>query len=186
MNSAFTCLNHFYLVSPAMENYLREVTTYRATAKNKYLLEEGQVCRRAWYLEKGLVRCFYYTNGHEVTAWFAAEDNVILNAKSLFEQQPSEYYIEALEDCHTRSIDHVALQYIFMHYPEAKEIRTKLTDWYSDLKDIRIQATGMLATEKRYRFFEQHYGHLLSRLPLEIIASYLGISKSSLTRARRR
>jgi hypothetical protein len=70
-------------------------------------------------------------------------------------------------------------------YPEARRIRTIITDRYSDLKDIRIRTTSMRYPNDRYAYFVRHFPHLLNRVNLEHIASYLNISKNSLARARR-
>jgi CRP-like cAMP-binding protein len=112
------------------------------------------------------------------------EDNVIVLFKSLFGQMKSGYNIQALEDCELYGIHIEHILHIADTYPEVPHIRAIIADRYSHLKDIRIRATGGLTARERYRYFENHFPHLLSRLKLEYIASYLDISRRSLARAR--
>jgi CRP-like cAMP-binding protein len=113
------------------------------------------------------------------------EDNVIVLFKSLFAQKESQYNIQALEDCKLYGIRFADIVRILETYPEARNIRTIISDQYNDLKDLRIRATSMLAAKDRYHYFEKHLPHLLSRLKLEYIASYLDMDVRTLTRARK-
>lgn len=152
--------------------------------KNEYLLHEGEVCRYGWYLQKGLVRCYYERDEREVTTWFMEEDNMVVLIKSLSGQRKSLYNIQAMEDCELYRIGYHDILYLLESYPEARYIRTKISDRYSTLKDIKIRATNMLSAKERYRYFEKHFPHLLGRLNLQHIASYLDLSLRSVKRAR--
>lgn len=185
MRKVFAYLNRFYPLSNGLRNYLVQVMKHKEIPRNNFLLQEGEICKAAWYLEKGLVRCFYDNNAHETTTWFVPEDNAVLEAKSLFEQLPSGFYIEALENCITWMVDYASIQYALEHYPEAKEIRTRITDWYSNLKDVRIKTASLPSAMERYRYFEKHFDHLLGRLKLKHIASYLDMDIRTLTKARK-
>jgi CRP-like cAMP-binding protein len=114
------------------------------------------------------------------------EDHVIVMAKSLFGQKKSLFNIQALEDCELYGIRFENIQHLLETHPEARDIRTVITDRYSNLKDIRIRATSMLSAKERYRYFEKHFPHLLNRVKLEYIASYLDMDIRTLTRARKR
>jgi len=77
------------------------------------------------------------------------------------------------------------IEHVLEAHPEAQHIRTIIADRYSNLKDIRIRATSMRDPNDRYAYFVRRFPHLLNRINLEHIASYLNISKSSVARARR-
>jgi CRP-like cAMP-binding protein len=136
-------------------------------------------------LQKGLVRCYYERDDHEVTTWFREEDHVIVMFKSLFGQKKSLYNIQALEDCELYGIHYEDILHVLQTHPEARRIRTIITDRYSNLKDIRIRATSMLAPKDRYRYFEKHLPHLINRVKLQYIASYLDMDIRTLTRVRK-
>ena len=185
MEKVISFLNRLYPVSDLMEAGLRDACRFTRKKKYEFLVFEGEVCRYAWYLQKGLVRCYYNVDDREVTTWFMEEDNVIVLFKSLFGQKESQYNIQALEDCELYGIRIEEIEHVLEAHPEAQHIRTIIADRYSNLKDIRIRATSMRDPNDRYAYFVRHFPHLLNRINLEHIASYLDISKSSVARARR-
>ena len=185
MEKVISFLNRLYPVSDLMKAGLRDACRFTRKKKYEFLVFEGEVCRYAWYLQKGLVRCYYNSDEREVTTWFMEEDNIIVLFKSLFGQNESLYNIQALEDCELHSIRFEDIVALLETYLEARSIRTIISDRYSDLKDLRIRATSMLAAKERYHYFEKHLPHLIGRLKLEYIASYLDMDIRTLTRARK-
>ena len=185
MEKAISFLKRLHPVSDPFEAALRNALRYTKKRKNEFLLFEGEVCHYAWYLQKGLVMCYYTRDEREVTTWFMEEDHVIVLFKSLSGQKKSLFNIEALEDCELYRIHFEDIQHLLQRYSEAWHMRTMITDRYSNLKDIRIRATSMRYPNDRYAYFVRHFPHLPGRVTLEHIASYLNMSKSSVARARR-
>lgn len=185
MEKLISFLKRQHAVSASLEAELRRGCRFTKKKKNEFLLFEGEVCHYAWYLQEGLVRCYYERDEHEITTWFLEEDHVIVLFESLFRQKKSIFNIQALEDCELYGIRYEDILHVLETYPEARYIRTVVTDRYSKLKDIRIRATSMRDPTDRYTYFIRHFPNLPGRLTLEQIASYLNISKSSVARARR-
>jgi CRP/FNR family transcriptional regulator, anaerobic regulatory protein len=184
MEKVISFLNNLHPLSDSLEAELRNTFRFTRKKKNDFLVYEGEVSHYAWYLQKGLVRCYYTRDEREVTTWFMEEDHVIVLFKSLFGQKQSLYNIQALEDCDLYAIQYQDIQRLYKKYPEVLLLRNTITELYSNLKDIKIRATNMLSPTERYRYFEKHFPHLLNRLKLEYIASYLDLSRRSLARAR--
>jgi CRP-like cAMP-binding protein len=185
MEKLISFLNNLHPISASLEVELRNAWRFTRKKKNEFLLYEGEVCRYAWYLQKGLVRCYYTRGEHEVTTLFIEEDHVIVLHKSLYGEKKSLYNIQALEDCELYRIRFEDIQHVLKTYAEARYIHTIITDRYSNLKDIRIRATSIRSPNGRYAYFVKHFPQLLGRLTLEQIASYIDMSKSSVARARR-
>jgi len=185
MEKVITFLKRLHPLSDSLEAELRNECRFTKKKKNEFLLFEGEICRYAWYLQKGLVRCYYNREEHEVTTWFIEENNVIVLFKSLFGQRKSLYNIQALEDCELYGIRIENILHLVDTYPEVSRIRIIVAERFNILKDIRTRAISGLSPNERYRYFEKHFPQLLNRVKLEHIASYLDISKSSLARARR-
>lgn len=184
MEKAISFLKRLHPVSDPFEAELRNALRYTKKRKNEFLLFEGELCYYAWYLQKGLVRCYYNRDEREVTTWFMEEDHVIVLFKSLFGQKKSLFNIQALEDCKLYAIHYQDIQAHYRKYPEALTLHRIIAERYSNLKDIKIRATSMLTPKERYHYFEKHFPHLLNRVKLEYIASYLDLSMRSLARAR--
>ena len=184
MEKVIDFLKRLHPLSGSLEAELRKAFRFTKKKKNEFLLSEGEVCRYAWYLQKGLVRCYYNRDEHEVTTWFMEEDNMIVLFKSLFGQKKSLFNIQALENCELYAIHYQEIEALYTKYPEAMNLGNIVAERYSNLKDVKIRATSMLTPEERYRYFEKHFPHLLNRVKLEYIASYLDLSRRSLARAR--
>jgi CRP-like cAMP-binding protein len=184
MEKVISFLKRLHPVSGPLEAELRSALRFTRKKKHEFLLFEGEVCHYAWYLQKGLVRCYYTREQREVTTLFIVEDDVIVLFNSLFGQMQSQYNIQALEDCELYAIHYQDIQAHFRKYPEAICLDHIIAERYSNLKDTKIRATGMLSPKERYRYFEKHFPHLVNRVKLEYIASYLDLSRRSLARAR--
>lgn len=184
MDKVISYLNKLHPVSATFEADLRTRCRFTTKKKNEFLLLEGEISHCAWYLQEGLVRCFYNRHEREATTWFVEEDHAVVLFKSLFGQKKSLFNIQALEDCELYSIHYQDIQALFRKYPEALTLHHIIFESYSNLTDLKIRATGMLTAKDRYRYFEKHFPHLLNRVKLEYVASYLDISRRSLARAR--
>lgn len=173
-------------MSGPLETELTNRFRFTRKKKNEFLIFEGEVCRYAWFLQKGLVRCFYTRNEREVTTWFMEEENPVVLLKSLFGQLKSRYNIQAVEACELYAIHYQDIRALYREFPEIRELQIMITERYNNLKEIKIRATGMLTAKERYRYFEKHFPQLLTRVKLEYIASYLDMDIRTLTRARKR
>jgi CRP-like cAMP-binding protein len=184
MEKVISFLKRLHPVSGSLEAELRNRCRYTKKQKNEFLLFEGEICRYAWYLQKGLVRCYYNREEREVTTWFLEEDHAVVLFKSLFGQKKSLFNIQALENCELYSIHYQDIQALFRKYPEAITLHHIIFEGYCNLTHLKIRATSMLTPKDRYRYFEKHFPQLLNRLKLEYVASYLDLSRRSLARAR--
>lgn len=119
MEKVISFLNRLQPLSGALEAELRNRFRFTTKKKNEFLLYEGEICRYAWYLQKGLVRCYYNRGEHEVTTWFVEEDHVIVLHKSLYREIKSIYNIQALEDCELYRIRFEDIQHVQETYAEA-------------------------------------------------------------------
>ena len=185
MEKVISFLKRLHPVSASFGAELGNQLRFSKKRKNEFLLFEGEVCHYAWYLQKGLVRCYYTQDEHEITTWFVEEDDAIVLFKSLFGQKKSRFNLQALEDCELYAIHYQDIQAHFRKYPEAVSLHHLIAERYSSLKDIKIRATSMLTPKARYHYFEKHFPQLLNRVKLEHIASYLDMDIRTLTRARK-
>ena len=65
--------------------------------KGESILKEGEVCTHIYWIQKGLVRQFYYKNGKELTEHMAVENNIVMSIESLFKEEPTHLMMTALE-----------------------------------------------------------------------------------------
>ena len=158
----------------------------KTIAKNEIVFEEGQVCKEYYFLEEGLIRSFTHDlDNNDVTTGFYNENNIACELLSFFRQIPSQESFQALSNCKTFCISYDDVQSAFHAIPAFREFgRAVLVSNYATLKQRMLSNLHQTA--------DQRYAHLLSTnptifkySPLKNIASYLGITTTSLSRIRK-
>lgn len=150
------------------------------------LLQEGEISRIMFFIEKGCLRTWLNNDGIEITTQFFFEGDKVSSIESFMTNQPSLYSIESLEPCILQTISQKDFQEALEHLPEIKEEMQKhlfrrflnsQKTFYSYLKNN---------PQKRYEELLEEHPHIIKRVPQHYIASYLGITSVSLSRIRNR
>lgn len=150
------------------------------------LLNEGEVSKKAYYIEKGCLRVWFNNNGKDVTFQFFFEGEGVSSIESFQSGQPSLFTIESIEPCVLYSISKRSLQTVIEASPDIKK---SLEDYtfkrlvlYQKLFLSRIKDNP----QKRYLELLENNHKILQRIPQHYIASFLGITSVSLSRIRNR
>ncbi|MCG2618219.1 Crp/Fnr family transcriptional regulator [Terrimonas sp. NA20] len=162
------------------------LSTPRSLRRNELLLQEGQICRQKGFILKGLL----YTAGSaagedgEHILQFSAEQNWILDAESYDQQIPSRFNIAAVEKTELLVWGRNDFEGLREEIPGLTKFAQQLIsrNIYSSRQRILAALSG--TPEEKYTSFVRNNPGLLQRLPLRMIASYLGISLKTLTRIR--
>jgi CRP-like cAMP-binding protein len=184
MTLLFNFLNSIRPLSDELVQHLSKVLKTKTFPKKTLLLKAGQVCQNMYFIESGLVRCFYIKGENEVCSWFMKEGDMIISVQSFFYQQESYESIQALEDLKVHYISFADLQFIYRELPELNFIGRILTEKYYALSEQRLYSLRMQRAQERYEYLVQHSSELILRVPSNYIASYLGITKETLSRVR--
>lgn len=158
----------------------------RILQKNDFLLKEGQVCNESHFIEQGYLRSFTYdTTGKEVSTALYSPSMFANDFLSFFKRMPSQEHVQALTECKTWFISYEEVQANFHTIPEFREFgRMLLINNHAMLKQ-RMLSMIQKTAEQRYAHLMQNAPHVFQHVPLKIIASYLGITDSSLSRIRK-
>lgn len=117
MESLTALIKHFWpTVTPDFEVALKEAVVREEIAKKTVILQEGQVAKKMYFVEKGCLRGYYLKEGAEVNSWFMKEDDFVISIVSFYTQQPSEELIETLEDCVLWSISYQRLHQLYLQH----------------------------------------------------------------------
>lgn len=155
-------------------------------AKHDHLIQEGKVCRHLYFLEAGALRGFYHAEEKEVTHWFAFEHDFVTSFHSFITQQAAVENIQAMESSVLWKISKEKLTELMNRFHEVERlVRTTYETYYLRLEERFVNAQFKSATE-RYEQLLQQSPHILERVSLGYIASYLGISPETLSRIRAR
>jgi CRP-like cAMP-binding protein len=154
-------------------------------SKNEYLLKQGRVSDY-YYLAEGLVRAFTFdTDGNEITTFFYPAGRVAFEASSFFLHQPSTEFLQAITDCKVYATNFEKLNLLFHSVPEFREFgRAMLVKEFVACKQRTLSMINKSA-EERYADMVANNQEIFQYAPLKHIASYLGVTDSSLSRIRK-
>ena len=154
--------------------------------KNEFFIKLGRVCNHYLFLENGFIRSYTFDlNGNEVTTDFYSNNQVVFEVGSFFQKTLSKENFQALENSYGWYIDFDQLQILFHSIPEFREFgRMILVKGFISFKDRALSLINESA-EQRYETLINARPEIFQRAPLKYIASYLGITDTSLSRIRR-
>ncbi|HEY0297928.1 MAG TPA: Crp/Fnr family transcriptional regulator [Arachidicoccus sp.] len=154
--------------------------------KGEYLSEAGKIIKDVYFLTDGICRVCYYNNkGDEFTRCFITENRFATDMNSFYNELPSAEYVEALTDCELVAFSKETFNYLRETIPALKDIFTKMTSAALMRKLKESQAMLSQDAGTRYLNFLEIYAGLANKIPLAAVASYLGITQSSLSRIRK-
>ena len=152
--------------------------------KGQLIVETDQRCTDLYFIEKGLVRGYYYDEGKEITNWFAQENEFATSFYAFIAVKPSLENIQALEDCDLVKLPHSILQDLYARFPETERLGRMITENYYIKLEERLLSIQFKSAKERYQTLSKSKSSLLQRTSLGQIASYLGITQETLSRIR--
>lgn len=186
MEQLINYLLQFGQLNQQQIDLIKSKAVIKAIKKDEYYHEAGKIVREIIFLTEGIMRACYYNNkGDEITKYFFDENRFIADINSFNQAVPSVEYIQAVTDC----------QYIVFSKSALEELSMTIIGW--DAIIAKITAKGMADkvnrispmmtddAKERYLRFLANFPTLANRIPLSYLASYLGITQSSLSRIRR-
>lgn len=167
-------------------NLLPYIPKSRVYSKGSYILDKGQICKDIFFVEKGLLRQFSIDReGKEHIIHFAPEHWIVSARSSAYFNQPSEYFIEAIEDTEVVIMDEKFINAASEISKTYREMNHR--GLHNHVRHLQKRIDKLLGTpaEQRYLHFLKLYPNLVMRVPQWMIASYLGITPESLSRVRK-
>ena len=174
-------------LTPEEQEFIKHHLTPKKLRKKQYLLQEGDVCKSICVVEKGALKAYVVDEtGQERITAFALEGWTMGDLYSFIKQEPATLNRDALEDCELVLISKTAHDELLQKIPKYEAyFRILMTDAYMALQK---RTTNMISLplEERYNALTQMYPNLVQRVPQHMIASYMGLSKETLSRVRGR
>lgn len=154
--------------------------------KNAFLLQSGEICKNVFFVEKGLLRMYSIDkNGKEHIIQFAPESWLISDRSSLYFNEKSIYYIEAVEESEVIYLNLDFFNKLVEQFPDSIERSDILVQKHVKSLQDRINSLLGETAEERYLKFVKMFPDLLLRVPQWMVASFLGITPESLSRVRK-
>lgn len=167
----------------------KEIADYfeeKEISKGHLFLKEGQISNEYMILEKGFMRAYSFDlNGNEITTSFHSQSYPVFEVASFFNRIPSKENIQALTNCIGWCLTYDQLNVLFHSVPAFRDFgRSILVKGFATLK-TRMLSLITETAEERYISLLQSTPEIFQYAPLKQIASYLGITDSSLSRIRK-
>ena len=155
-------------------------------SRGTYFSEAGKVANQLGFIIDGVMRvCYYNKDGEEFTRYFISENRFVGNVSHFFSGMACLEYVEALTDCQLLVLSKAAFTELADSVAPWNDIFLKMIAEATLMKAQSLGAMlGQNATTRYLEFLEQYPG-LINRIPLSALASYLGMTQSSLSRIRK-
>lgn len=177
-------LDQIFILSPNSKNVLKSYISEIHLPKGHLLISAHKVEPSIYFIKHGIARAYSDRGENEITFWFGKEGDTIISMKNYVSNQKSYENIELLENCDLYKLNTKDLQKLFLDNIEIANWGRKFAEQELVKTEERlISRLNQTATE-RYVELIQNYPHLIQRVQLGYIASYLGITQVSLSRIR--
>jgi CRP-like cAMP-binding protein len=178
-------INKVVPISPVELKYISDSFVPVKFDKGEVILKKGAVSDDYIYLQSGLIRSFLYDlNGEEVTTDFFVENSIVFEITSFFNRIPTETNMVALTNCRGFKLTYEQLNKLFHDKPSFREFgRAILVKEFIASKNRNYSIITKTA-EQRYQQLMNEKPPIILHAPLKHIASYLGITDSTLSRIR--
>jgi len=163
---------------------LESILVSQKYAKGEMILKEGEICRQFLYIDKGLVRQFYFKHGKEVTEHLGQEHTIVMCIESLFKDEPTKLQVEALEPTTVYALPKAELERVAMHNVNIQILYRKILEESLIISQIHADLVRFETAQDRYKKLCKLCPQVVLRAPLVYIASYLQMTPETLSRVR--
>lgn len=175
-------------ITPITDKEFADTISFFAEHKLKkgdYFVNQDKVCRNIAFIVKGTLRTYYINdNAEERTSCFCTENNFTTSYKSFILQQPSTFILQAIEDTQLLVIDYDNLQILYSKSTIWQTIGRAVAEReYIVMEKYASVLNNENAKEKYLRLLKEQ-PNVLQKANIEDIASYLGVTRRTLSRIR--
>ena len=179
-----TYLSSVISISKELEAEINSISKQVRVTKNSSVIKMDERCSDLFFVEKGLLRGYYFDEAKEITNWFAEEGEFATCFYSFVANKPSFEIVQALEDCQLIRLSNSSLQNLYSKFPETERIGRIITENYYIKLEERLLNIQFKTAKERYSNLILSRPTLLQRASLGQIAAYLGITQETLSRIR--
>lgn len=153
-------------------------------ARGEKMVESGDVSDAIYYVERGMVREFYFKNNKSVTEYLAADGTIVMSIESLFREEPSKLVIEALEPTLVYALPKKRLEEVALHNVNIQILYRKILEESLIISQRRADLLRFESAKDRYLKLCKLNPKVIMKAPLVYVASYLQMTPETLSRVR--
>lgn len=178
--------SYFGVIQPEGLEVIGSMFHRESLAKGDFFLKTGKACDKLSFISKGLLRIYVPEQDKEITQWISAKGSFLTDLSSLLFETPARWTIQALTDCELYTIrraDYLRIGNRFSDWDKLEKLF--IARCFSMLED-RIYSHLSMTAEQRYHFFFAANKELFNQVPLQYIASMLGMTPETFSRIRKK
>jgi len=173
-------------LTDAQFDLIRSKSKERKIARREFYLREGEICNFNTFVVKGLMRLYRIDeDGNEHIMRFAPENWWISDRESYITGEPSKFIIDALEKSEVLIWTKEDSEFVYGEIPAFRTFGEGLFAESFIAYHNRIYSSISTTAEEKYENFIKTYPDIFNRVPLHMVASYLGVTRETLSRVRR-
>ena len=160
--------------------------TLKKLAKGEHLVKEGQISKNVYFVKQGLLRNYIIKNDKDETIWFFFPQDFITVFSSFQLQIPGRENTIALTNCELYYISFEKLEKLNAQSHAWERLSRIFTVQFAIQQETRLFMLQTMDAEEKYDFLGEHFPHIIQQIPNKYVASYLGITRETLSRIRAR
>lgn len=177
---------HFGQLTPNELNILHSYFYEEKLLKNDFFTKSDKICDRLSIVKSGILRVFALSDGKEITQWISTENFLITEVKGFFFDQRNRWSIQAFTDTELLTITKTDYLKLCKELPKWNEIEKRFIVKCFAMIEDRIFSHLSMTAEERYNLYFEQNKKLFNQVPLQYIASVLGMTPETFSRIRKR
>ena len=184
MTALFQHFSQYIDLSDDLKNEIINRVKEQTFKKGELVLDASKICTHSFFIQKGLLRLYFIKDGKEVSEYFSSEGEWVNSPRSFRQRKPDIYYIDAIESTAVFCLHVNDLVYLFDHFPQMERYaRLSMGSTFGHFLE-RITSMRFTTAKEKYEHFRKTYHDIYHRIPLGMVASYLGFTQETLSRIR--
>lgn len=171
-------------LKPESEQALLSSIEKKTYPPRTLLQDQEKISNKIYFIEKGIARTYYYKDGKDITHWIASKNNFVGSMTSFFMQVPSNKLVETIDECILWEFEFKKIQTLFKTNQDLGHAGRLFAIYGMSLLEQRFDNLHFNTAKERYQILMNNNPEIIQRVPLGMIASYLGITQETLSRIR--
>jgi CRP-like cAMP-binding protein len=184
MDAFFKTISQFANLSVEGKQSIASIAKKSELRKGHVLVKQGTVCNYLFFIESGLTRTYYLKDGRDITDWISAENSFACSIVSFITRKPDRRIIELLEPSTLYALHHDDLENLYTKHHETERLGRRLVSFGLVEMQQRFDDLHFKTALQRYQTLMETHPSFILRVPLGMIASFLGITQETLSRIR--
>lgn len=178
--------SYFGIIQTDDLNSISSLFKLTTLKKGDFLLKSGKRCDKLSFIQSGLLRMFVNNDEQEITQWISSKGNFSTDLSSFIFESSSRWTIQALVDTELYTITKDDYKKMVDLVPKWNELEKLFIVKCFTIMENRIFSHLSMSAEERYNFFFESNRELINQVPLQYIASMLGMTPETFSRIRKK